>query len=134
MDSKKLALLCREFADNRKAEDIVVLDVSAVSTVADYFVIVTGSSEPHLRAIMDEITDRLRDDHEVRPRCVDGTFRTAWVVLDFFDVLVHIMRKDVRERYDLETLWGDAPKLSAAKPAKAVKTAKPRKKMAAAKK
>ncbi len=130
MDSKKLALLCREFADNRKAEDIVVLDVSAVSTVADYFVIVTGSSEPHLRAIMNEITDRLRDDHDLRPRCVDGTLGTAWVVLDFFDVLVHIMRKDVRERYDLETLWGDAPKLGAAKPAKAAKTVKPRKKAA----
>jgi ribosome-associated protein len=76
----------------------------------------------------------LRDDHEVRPRCVDGTLGTAWVVLDFFDVLVHVMRKDVRERYDLETLWGDAPKLSAAKPAKAVKTAKPRKKAVVAKK
>ena len=130
MDSKKLALLCREFADNRKAEDIVVLDVSAVSTVADYFVIVTGSSEPHLRAIMNEITDRLRDDHDLRPRCVDGTLGTAWVVLDFFDVLVHIMRKDVRERYDLETLWGDAPKVNPAKLVKAVKTAKPHKKAA----
>ncbi len=125
MDSKKLALLCREYADNRKAEDSVVLDVRAVSTVADYFVIVTGSSEPHLRAIMNEITDRLRDDHDLRPRCVDGTLGTAWVVLDFFDVIVHVMRKDVRARYDLETLWGDAPKVNPAKPAKAMKTAKP---------
>lgn len=125
MDSKKLALLCREFADNRKAEDIIVLDVSKVSTVTDYFVIVSGSSEPHIRAIVDEITDKLRDEHDVRPRCVDGALRTAWVVLDFFDVIVHIMRKDVRERYDLETLWGDAVKLGPAKPGKAVKEAKP---------
>ena len=58
---------------------------------------------------------------------MDGTLGTAWVVLDFFDVLVHIMRKDVRERYDLETLWGDAPKLNPGKPAKA---AKPHKKAA----
>ena len=94
------------------------------------FVIVTGSSEPHLRAIMNEITDRLRDDHDLRPRCVDGTLGTAWVVLDYFDVIVHVMRKDVRERYDLETLWGDAPKVNPAKPAKAVKTAKPHKKAA----
>ncbi len=134
MESKKLALLCRECADNRKAEDILVLDVSAVSTVTDYFVIATGSSEPHLRAIVDEITDKLRDEHDVRPHCVDGALRTAWVVLDFFDVIVHVMRKDVRERYDLETLWGDAPKLSLAKPAKAVKTGKPRKKAVAEKK
>ena len=130
MDSKKLALLCREFADNRKAEDILVLDVSAVSTVTDYFVIATGSSEPHLRAIVDEITDRLRDEHDVRPRCVDGALRTAWVVLDFFDVIVHVMRQDVRERYDLETLWGDAAKVNPARPVKAAKPVKPRKKLA----
>ena len=111
MDSKKLALLCRELADNRKAEDIVVLDVRELSTVTDYFVIASGTSEPHLRAIVDEITDNLRDDHDLRPRAIDGTLHTAWVVLDFFDVIVHIMRKEVRERYDLETLWGDAPQV-----------------------
>ena len=121
MDSKKLALLCRDLADNRKAEDIVVLDVRELSTVTDYFVIVSGTSEPHLRAIVDEITDELRDEHDIRPRAVDGTLHTAWVVMDFFDVIVHIMRKDVRERYDLETLWGDAPQV---KPKKTVRKAR----------
>ena len=111
MDSKKLALLCREFADNRKAEDIVVLDVRKLSSVTDYFVIASGTSEPHLRAIVNEITDELRDEHEVRPRVMDGTMQGAWVVLDFFYVIVHVMRADARERYDLEGLWGDAPKV-----------------------
>ena len=111
MDSKKLALLCRELADNRKAEDIVILDVRGLSSVTDYFVIASGTSEPHLRAIVDEITDKLRDEHRLRPNAVDGTFQTAWVVLDFFDVIVHVMRQDVRERYDLEALWGDAPRV-----------------------
>jgi ribosome-associated protein len=111
MDSRKLALLCRTLADNKKAEDIVILDVHELSSVTDYFVLASGSSEPHLRAIVDEITDKLREDHGVRPRAVDGTFQTAWVVLDFFDVIVHVMRQDVRDRYDLETLWGDAPRL-----------------------
>ena len=111
MDSKKLALLCRDLADNRKAEDLVVLDVRELSTVTDYFVIASGTSEPHLRAIVDEIIDELRDEHGIRPRAVDGTLQTAWVVLDFFDVIVHVMKKDVRERYDLETLWGDAPQV-----------------------
>jgi ribosome-associated protein len=115
MDSRKLALLCRELADNKKAEDIVILDVREISSVTDYFVIASGSSEPHLRAIVDEITDQLRDDHGVKPRAVDGTLRTAWIVLDFFDVIVHIMRGDVRERYDLETLWGDAPRVKTRK-------------------
>ena len=108
MDSRKLALLCRDLADNKKAEDIVVLDVRKVSSVTDYFVIASGTSEPHLRAIVDEITDKLRQEQGLRPRAVDGTLQAAWVVLDFFDVIVHIMRKDVRERYDLESLWGDA--------------------------
>ncbi len=111
MDSKKLALLCRELADNRKAENIVILDVRELSSVTDYFVMTSGTSEPHLRAIMNEITDKLRDEHNVRPRAVDGKLETAWVVLDFFDVIVHIMRADARERYNLEGLWGDAPQL-----------------------
>ncbi len=111
MDSRKLALLCRELADNKKAEDIVILDVHELSSVTDYFVLASGTSEPHLRAIVDEISDKLRDEHQLRPRAIDGTFQAAWVVLDYFDVIVHVMRQDVRERYDLETLWGDAPRL-----------------------
>jgi ribosome-associated protein len=115
MDSRKLALLCRKLADDKKAENITVLDVREVSSVTDYFVIASGTSEPHLRAIVDEITDRIREDHDVRPRAIDGAFHTAWVVLDYFDVIVHVMRHDVRERYDLETLWGDAPRVRARK-------------------
>jgi len=111
MDSKKLALLCREFADNRKAEDLLILDVRKLSSVTDYFVIASGTSEPHLRAIVNEITDKLRAEHDVRPRVMDGTMQGAWVVLDFFDVIVHIMRAEARTRYDLEGLWGDAPKV-----------------------
>ncbi len=111
MDSRKLALLCRELADNKKAEDITILDVRELSSVTDYFVIASGTSEPHLRAIVQEITERLLEQHRLRPRAIDGKFQTAWVVLDFFDVIVHVMRRDVRDRYDLETLWGDAPRL-----------------------
>jgi ribosome-associated protein len=111
MDSKKLALLCRELADNKKAEDIVVLDVREISSITDYFVIASGTSEPHLRAISDEIIDKLRDDYGERPRAIDGNLQTAWLVLDYFDVIVHVMRPEVRDRYDLETLWGDAPRV-----------------------
>jgi ribosome-associated protein len=115
MDSRKLALLCRDLADNKKAENITILDVREVSSVTDYFVIASGTSEPHLRAIVDEITEKLREDHHLRPKAIDGTLQTAWVVLDYFDVIVHIMRHDVRERYDLETLWGDAPRIKSRK-------------------
>ena len=115
MDSKKLALLCRELADQKKAEDLVVLDVRAVSSVTDYFVFASGSSEPHLRAISDEIIDTLREKHGMRPRAVDGTIHNAWIVVDYFDVIVHVMRPDIRARYDLEGLWGDAPRVKTRK-------------------
>jgi ribosome-associated protein len=115
MDSRKLALLCRQLADDKKAEDIVILDVRELSSVTDYFIIASGTSEPHLRAIVEEITDKLRAEHGLRPKAIDGTWQTAWVVLDFFDVIVHVMRADVRERYDLETLWGDAPRVKTRK-------------------
>ncbi|MBI3852676.1 MAG: ribosome silencing factor [Verrucomicrobia bacterium] len=119
MDSRKLALLCRELADNKKAENIVILDVRKISSITDFFVIASGTSEPHLRAIVNEVTDKLREEHHLRPRAVDGTLHAAWQVLDYFDVIVHIMRTDVREHYDLESLWGDAPRV---KPRKKVQT------------
>ncbi len=118
MDSRKLALLCRELADNKKAEDIVILDVRELSSVTDYFVITSGTSEPHLRAIVDEITDKLLEEQRLRPKAIDGTFQTAWVVLDYFDVIVHVMRQDTREHYDLEGLWGDAKRVKPKKEAK----------------
>lgn len=111
MDSRKLALECRELADNRKAEDIVILDVREVSSITDYFVIATGTSEPHLRAIVEEIRDSLKEEHGLLPRATDGTLDAAWVVLDYFDVIVHVMRGDVRTHYNLEGLWGDVPRV-----------------------
>lgn len=114
MDSKKLAQLCRELADNKKAENIVILDLRKLPGITDFMVICSGTSDPHLRAIEDEISIKLRDNHELRPRAIDGTRNSGWIVMDFVDVLVHIMKPDMRERYDLEALWNDAPRLRAA--------------------
>jgi len=108
-----LAVRCRELVDSKKAENIVVLDVREVSSITDYFVIATGTSEPHLRAIVDAVKDRLHEDYGLKPRATDGALQTPWVVLDYFDVIVHVMRVDIRERYDLEGLWSDAPRLRA---------------------
>jgi ribosome silencing factor RsfS/YbeB/iojap len=116
MDSKKLAQLCRSLAENKKAENIVILDVSKLSSVTDYFVIASASNEPHVRAIVSEITDGLRDEHQLRARRVEGGSADAWQVLDFFDVIVHVMRTEVRAKYNLESLWGDAPRPATPKP------------------
>jgi ribosome-associated protein len=110
MEAKKLALLCRKLAENKKAEDIVILDVRKLSSVTDYFVIASGNNEPHLRAIVNEITGGLWEKEQLRPRRVEGGPAAAWQVLDFFDVIVHVMRGDTRAKYNLENLWGDAPR------------------------
>jgi len=127
MESKKLALLCRELADNKKAENTVILDVRNLSSITDYFVITSGGTEPHLRAVVNEITDRLREEHGLSPRAVDGDANAPWQVMDYFDVIVHVMRTDMREKYDLEGLWGDAGRVG---PKRAQKR-KPRKKAGA---
>lgn len=140
MDSRKLALRCRELADDKKAENLVVLEVSELSNVTDYFVIATGTSEPHLRAIVDEVETKIRQEFGMRPRAMDGSVHTNWIVLDYFDVIVHVMRPEARQHYDLESLWGDAPRLranrlraSTAHPRAAARKRVPRKKAARAK-
>ena len=114
MDSRRLAHLCRKLADDKKGENIVILDMRKLSSITDYFVVVSVTSEPHLRAVAEEVRDKLREKHGLRPRVVDGSAHSSWLVLDYFDVIVHVMKADVRARYDLETLWGDAPRLSGA--------------------
>lgn len=113
MDSKQLALHCRALADNKKAENIVILDLRKLPGVTDFMVLCSGTSDPHLRAVEEEISRKLRDDHGLRPRAIDGTRHSGWIVLDYVDVLVHVMKTDVRERYDLEGLWNDAPRVRA---------------------
>ncbi|MEN9575404.1 MAG: hypothetical protein RL514_3259 [Verrucomicrobiota bacterium] len=123
MEAKKLALLCRKLAENKKAEDIVILDVHKQSSVTDYFVICSGTSEPHLRAIVGEIDDQLRKDHGIKARAEDGAVGGRWVVLDYFDVIVHVMHPDVRQQYDLEGLWRDAAPVRSAARKRKVKPA-----------
>lgn len=115
MDSKKLALLCRKLAEDKKAENIVVMDVRKVSSVTDFFVIMSATSEPHMRAIADELATKTRELEGIKPRAVDGSMRASWLVMDYEDVIIHVMRSDARSRYDLEGLWGDAPVVKARK-------------------
>lgn len=125
MDSRMLALLCRDLAYNKKADNVVVLDVRNVSSVTDFFVVASGSGEPHLRAVECEIRDRLREEHDIKPTHAEGTAACRWIVIDFFDVIVHLMHPEVREKYDLEGLWSDALKIHAhEKPAPAKKKIK----------
>ena len=94
LDSRQLAKLCRDIALDKKAADPVILDVRKISDVADYFFICSGNSEPHLKAIADEIARKLRDAG-VRARYHDGYPRSRWVVMDYGDVMIHIFHPDL---------------------------------------
>jgi ribosome-associated protein len=111
-EPEQLATLCAEYAANKKAENITVLDLRGISSFTDFFVICSGTSEPHLKAIAGEIQDRLREDHGVRPHNVDGYPMSQWIVVDYYGVLVHIFHAEKRAFYSLEDLWSDAPRLA----------------------
>jgi ribosome-associated protein len=98
-------------ADRKAAGDIVILDLRGISSIADYFVICSGTSKPHLRAIRDEIKERLRDSIDRIPRSVDGKTDSQWTILDYGDVMVHVFHPERRDFFSLEALWGDAPRI-----------------------
>ena len=113
MQGRELAEACRGYAEDKKAEEVVILDVRGVSSVTDYFVIVSATSEPHVRAVWNEIIDTLKQKHGVAAAKPEGSRFNNWVVIDYFDVIVHVMHKDIRSEYDLEGLWNDAPVVKA---------------------
>ena len=107
---ESLVKLCRTFAREKKAEDIIILNVTGISSVTDYLLICSGRSEPHLKAIADEITNKLRNQG-IKPQGRDGNSASRWIVLVYTDVIVHIFHPELRQLYCLEQLWGDAKKV-----------------------
>lgn len=93
----------------KKGEAISVMDMRKVSGVADYFVICTGGSDVQIKALANETCDRIRDAYGERPWHIEGMDSLQWVLIDYVDVVVHVMMNDAREFYGLERLWGDAP-------------------------
>lgn len=96
-------------ASDKKALDIVTIDMRKVSSVCDWFIIASGASTTHVRAIADDIARKLKEKGEKVWR-VEGEREASWVILDYGDCLVHIFLDQTRRFYDLERLWGDAPK------------------------
>ena len=128
----ELVKLCCRALEEKKAVDLRVLDVSEQSSITDYLVIATGSSEPHLRALRVEL-EKAIDASKTHIVGMEISQDSGWIVVDAFDVMVHIFSPDTRERYGLENLWKDAVEVSVAKLLAAPKTAKaPKKKSAEA--
>ena len=106
-----LARAVADAADMKKAENIVILDVRGLSMITDFLVIASGSSMPHLRAIRNEIAERIREDREEKPHSAQGMAESQWMLLDYGDVVAHVFLNEKRELYALEDLWSDAPRL-----------------------
>jgi len=107
LDSKTLAFKLAELALTKKADDIKILDLRKITTIADFFVICTAHSEPQVKAVADAILEGAKKDGETVWH-KEGTNMKSWVLLDFVDVVVHVFLKDTRAFYSLEKLWGDA--------------------------
>jgi len=110
--AEDLVRLCVRLAEDKKAEDIVVLDLRGISPFADFFVICSGTSEPHLKAISSGIREGLREHACLSPLASEGSVASQWLVMDYSEVLVHIFHQKKREFYALENLWSDAPRLN----------------------
>ncbi len=108
MTPLQIAVLCARAADSKKGEEILLLDVRDISSVSDFFIIVSGQSEPHLKAMRNEIELQLKKEGIVA-KGIDGFPHSQWVIMDYLDVMVHIFSSERRDFYALERLWGDAP-------------------------
>lgn len=114
-DGLTKALECARAALDKKAVDLVVLDVTGLTSIADYLVICTGRSDRQVQAIGTAIDEELRQQG-TRPIAVEGMSRGQWVLMDYTDVIVHVFYKPVREFYDLERLWEHAPRVQLPEP------------------
>ena len=109
MTPEQIALAIAELASDRKAVDIVQLDLRGLTSLADYFVICTGRSDRQTRAIQEGIQQGMKEQHAIAPTHVDGASEANWILMDFDDVIVHVFTPELREFYRLEQLWGEAP-------------------------
>ena len=107
LTSKQIMDFTVKAIDSKKGKDVKVLFIRDISTVADYFVICSGNSGIHMRAVADEIDEKL-SELNINPRGREGVNNDFWILLDYSDVIVHIFNKESRDFYSIENLWADA--------------------------
>ena len=109
MQPETLAVALADYAADRKALDIVQLDLREIIAYTDYFVICTGRTDRQTKAIHDAIYQGMKSEHGLLPRRVEGLTHAKWILMDYLDVVVHVFTPDTRDYYRLEQLWGEAP-------------------------
>ncbi len=108
LSAKEAAVIAAKALDSKKAQNLMMLDVKAVTTLTEYMLIATGTSDTHLRALCDEVEKKMEEAGE-RVWHREGYRGDTWIVMDFCGVMVHVFTQEQRKFYDLERLWGDAP-------------------------
>lgn len=111
LNPERILAVAGELAADRKALDIVALDLRGMIGYADYFLICSGRSDRQTKAIHDGIVAGLKQQHRLLPRRVEGVSEGRWILIDFLDVVVHVFTPETREHYRLEQLWGEAPRI-----------------------
>jgi ribosome-associated protein len=109
MTPEALAELCAAYAADKKAIDVVEIDLRGISGYTDFFIVCSGNTDRQTKAIHDGIHKSLKDDHGLLPRRVEGLSEARWILMDYLDVVVHVFTPDTRAFYRLEQLWGDVP-------------------------
>ncbi len=112
MDSKQFACIVARFLDDKLGKNIAILNIGHVSSLADYFVIVTGDSTPHVKALMESVKDNTKKLLNRMPVRMENDKRNRWNLLDYGDVVVHILHKEERETYAIEKFWNNAYSVS----------------------
>ncbi len=110
MNSKDLAIQAVKLMDAKKAVDVNLIDIREVSTLGDYFVIATGTSSTHVKALADELEMRLKEEG-ASPDHIEGYRSNSWILLDYGEVIIHVFTRESREFYDLDRLWQDGVKV-----------------------
>jgi len=129
LDSKLFAEKIADLIFNKKGYDVRLIDLRSLSTFADFFVICSADSDTQVKAIADEIDKSLRDEG-IKCWHKEGYMALSWVLLDYVDVVVHVFKKEAREFYNIEKLWGDAPAIEIIDPELRKKATKPKTKAA----
>jgi ribosome-associated protein len=107
-DSRSLVELVIEGMRKKKGADITIMDVSDLTTLTDYFVICSGTSDTQIKALADSVEDEILEHTGEKPWKKEGVVGRTWIILDFINIVVHVMSKDKREYYSIERIWNDA--------------------------
>ena len=110
MEPKELALKVAKLLNDKKAQDVTVIDIGLKASFADYFIIASGGSERQMSALVDNVEDML-EPLGVFPKSIEGKRTSGWTLMDYGDVVINVMTVDMRQKYNLERIWGDCETL-----------------------